>query len=576
MEYKIRFNYQPAAGDYLRFKLNGVTKTFTFFQINWSNVGTHISFTLPFDPEANTINTTSNADGFIRSDLNLTWDNVFSSIVDGDTRGYFTFKDTATNIFTDIEFSSGYASFASEVEFSPSTIAFNHTQGSSLPSKTISVSGNSWKIIGKPNFILSSPTTGVTITNDTVGGFQTISGSNNADIVITLGGFYNGNTIFSSADLAGNFEVQKENVFKGNIAFTVVVNKISDFLTIPYPNGTNAFTLDTKYFEVFSAATDTYFQFDTTIKVYDFFTNTETIHTLYQKLVLFKGKSKVNIGKLIHRLMDNFELPNATLLQYKIAEAQIVCAEKKQIDNSVVRSGTSSVVKFVAGLSRGITTIGFLDFNPKMNRVTKNSFEYLNVLIPSGNYELRIFKNNAVDSTVSLPASDGKIVCKKVTFENFNQGDVIDYVLDVVGGTSTAIKKSFVLFPEGMYSNTLVWENEFLLQSALECTGSASIKSDIEFQSQKIYEDFVEKLNHLSSSKEVRFTINTGWLMQSDVDTIESLMRSKRVWFTKGSETIGLRPIGKAIVNQDTERELIDFTLEFIINRNYDEETYTL
>lgn len=467
------------------------------------------------------------------------------------------------------------------IVYNPKTLAYVHNVGSTLPSFNITFSGNDWKIIGKPNFVLTSPTSGVTITNDTVGGFQTVTGSGNATVTITLGSHFDSNAEFLVSELSGSFEVQKFNIISGyvldgTIAFTVVVNKLADFFTVPYANGANAFTLDTKYFEVFSAATDTYFQFDTTIKVYDFFTNTETIHTLYQKLVLFKGKSKVNIGKLIHRLMDNFELPNATLLQYKIAEAQIVCAEKKQIDNSVVRSGTSSVVKFVAGLSRGITTIGFLDFNPKMNRVTKNSFEYLNVLIPSGNYELRIFKNNAVDSTVSLPASDGKIICKKVTFENFNQGDVIDYVLDVVGGTSTAIKKSFVVFPESYYSNTLVWENEFLLQSALECTGSWSAKSDIEFQSQKVYEDFVEKLNHLSSSKEVRFTINTGWLMQSDVDTIESLMRSKRVWLTKGNETIALRPVSKSIINQDTERELIDFTLEFIINRNYDEETYTL
>lgn len=576
METKIRFNYQPAAGDYLRFKLNGVTKIFTFFQVDWNNVGTHTPFTLPFDPLANTINTTSNADGFIRSDLNLTWDNVFSSIVDGDTRGYFTFKDTATNIFTDIEFSSAYASFASDVEFSPSSISFNHTQGSSLPSKTISISGDMWKIIGKPNFVLSSPTTGVTITPNSSGTYQTISGSGNANIIITLGTFYNGDTLFSSTDLAGNFEIQKDNVFKGNIAYSIEVNKLADFLINPYIVNQQAFTLDNNYFEAFSQATDTYFQFDTTIKVFDFFTNVQTVHVLYQKLVLFKGKSKINIGKLIHRLMANFEAPNTNQYQYKLAEIQINCAEKKQIGDTVVRSGTSSIIKFAAGLSRGITTTGFLDFNLKMNRVTKSSFAYLNILIPSGNFELRTVKNGTVVTTLLLPASNGKIICQKVTFETFNQGDVIDFVLDAVGGTSSAISKSFVIFPEGIYSNTLVWENEFLLQSALECTGSATIKSEIEFQSQKVYDNFVEKLNYLSSSKEVRFTINTGWLILTDVDTIESLMRSKRVWLTKDNGMIALRPVGKSIVNQDTERELIDFTLEFIINRNYDEETYSL
>lgn len=202
--------------------------------------------------------------------------------------------------------------------------------------------------------------------------------------------------------------------------------------------------------------------------------------------------------------------------------------------------------------------------------------ENQNITTTSGHFELRVFKNGTLFNTISLPVADEKIISKKVSFEDFNPGDVIDYVLDAKDGNSTAIKKSFVVFPEGYHSNMIVWENEFLLQSALECTGGASIKSEIEFQSQKVYDNFVEKLNYLSSSKEVRFTINTGWLMQSDVDSVESLMRSKRAWLTQGNETIALRPISKSIINKDLERELIDFTLEFIINRNYDEETYTL
>jgi hypothetical protein len=48
-----------------------------------------------------------------------------------------------------------------------------------------------------------------------------------------------------------------------------------------------------------------------------------------------------------------------------------------------------------------------------------------------------------------------------------------------------------------------------------------------EFKSQTIYVDMVERLEHLSSSKEVKLYLNTGWLLFSDIDTIESLMRSK-------------------------------------------------
>ena len=209
-----------------------------------------------------------------------------------------------------------------EIEYNPKTLAYIHNVGNTLPSFNVVFSGDDWKIIGKPNFVLSSPTAGVSIVNDVAGGFQTITGSGPATITITLGAHFDTNNDFLSSELSGSFEAHKFNIITGyeldgTIDFTIVVNKLADFFTVPYANGANAFTLDTKYYEVFSAATDTYFQFDTTIKVYDFFTNTETIHTLYQKMVLFKGKSKVNIGKIIHRLMDNFSAPNATVLQYK-------------------------------------------------------------------------------------------------------------------------------------------------------------------------------------------------------------------------------------------------------------------
>ena len=75
--------------------------------------------------------------------------------------------------------------------------------------------------------------------------------------------------------------------------------------------------------------------------------------------------------------------------------------------------------------------------------------------------------------------------------------------------------------------------------------------------------------------KEVKLTINTGWLLKNDIDDIESLMRSKKVWFL-GYNEINLTPVTKTIINDDTERELIEFSLEFLINRKYDAETYSL
>ena len=469
--------------------------------------------------------------------------------------------------------------FSPVFSFAPRGVIFEHQQNGTLPSKSISLTGNLWKLVGKPNFAISSATAGVTIA--TVGSgaeaYQTASGSGNVFLDISLLPYYNGTGVFSPTDLSGTFEIFQDNVLFGSISWSVRVVRLSDFLVVPYVAGEKAFTLDQKYIELTSAYLGTYFQFDATIKTYDFFSNVLNEYVIPAKVVLFQGKAKVNIGQVIHRLMRKFDVVNDTLLQYKLATLNVTCSEIVMADDSVIRSGTAAEIQFVAGLSRGITNLGFLDFNPLANRGTKNGFAILNILYSSGSYELRTFKNGSLVSSFALPASTDTIVCKKISFSAFAKGDVIQYVVDVVGqNNALAPKKTFKLFPEGNYSNVIVWQNEFLLQSALECTGTASIKSDFEFLSQKVYENLVEKLEHLASSKEVKLYINTGWLLKTDVDTIESLMRSKRAWLVNSKGNISLRAVGKSMVNQDLERELIEFSLEFIINRNYDEETYSL
>jgi len=466
------------------------------------------------------------------------------------------------------------------VSFTPETMAFVHKQNETLQSIGVLLTGNLWKIIGKPHFVLTSPTVGVTITTTGSGSalYQTISGSGNAIVNIALTNFYDGEITFAPGDLAGTFEIQEDNVHFGDINWTVAITRLSDFLTIPYPLGQKAFTLDPKFFEFQSANVDTYFQFDAVIKTYNFFTNALNEIPINQKIVLFNGKQKANLGQLIHRLMRRFESPNAELLQYKEANLKIVCTEKLLADDSVIRSGTSADIPFLAGLQKGITNLGFLDFNSDTNRVTKKSFAYLNILTPAGSYELRTFKNGTlVGAPIALPTSTGIIFCKKVLFSAFNQGDRIQFVVDKVGeNNSNAPKKNFVLFPEGNYSNHIVWEDEFLLQKALECTGTASIVPEGEFQSQTIYVDLVEKLEHLSSTKVMKLNMNTGWLAYSDIDTIESLMRSKKAWVIQGNKTIDLRPISKKLPTKDLEEELIQFQLEFTINKTYNEETYSL
>jgi hypothetical protein len=122
----------------------------------------------------------------------------------------------------------------------------------------------------------------------------------------------------------------------------------------------------------------------------------------------------------------------------------------------------------------------------------------------------------------------------------------------------------------------ILWEDEFLLKAALECTGEVFIKTNIESVSQRKYKNLVERIETIEIVEDNILSINTGWLMKSDIDSVISLIRSKRAWLITADQTIELRSITKSIVPQKTDQELISFDLDFKINKAHNAETYTL
>jgi hypothetical protein len=71
------------------------------------------------------------------------------------------------------------------------------------------------------------------------------------------------------------------------------------------------------------------------------------------------------------------------------------------------------------------------------------------------------FKNGTLVNSTALPVSTGIVLVKSSVF-CLRKGDVIQFVIDVVGQTNTlAPKKTYILYPDDNYSNMIVWENEF-------------------------------------------------------------------------------------------------------------------
>jgi hypothetical protein len=275
--------------------------------------------------------------------------------------------------------------------------------------------------------------------------------------------------------------------------------------------------------------------------------------------------------------MARFPEPNENTYQYQLANFTLYVEEIDAETLEVKRTALLPEINFVAGLSNRLpNNAGFLELNQNPSRFTVSGFTYLNMLYPEGNHLLRVKLNDDDDTIVEeeLPISSGKTILKKIDFSYYRQGDKVEFLL-ISPLNEVLANKTFYVLPEQKYSWHLVWQSEYLMQSVIQCTGSLSTKSDFEYKTNLVFKNLVEVLDYLETTKTDKLIISTGWILKTQLDEIESLLRSPRVWLFRDDKKIELRPITKSVVIEDKERELIEYNLEFQINRTYDQETYS-
>lgn len=377
--------------------------------------------------------------------------------------------------------------------------------------------------------------------------------------------------------------------YSGNITFNYSISGVPTQLIIPvtyildglisnpYQNE-NAFTLDNLFYSFHTESQNTYFEIHSEIKIYDRYVSTSKTISSADKLPLRNGSGKISFGKRIHELMKKSLEVNNNQLQYLRAELVMNITELS-FTNEFVNSFATLPQKFVAGNSNGVNLSGsFLKLQALPSRVSKNGYAILNLLLPIGSFTIQTFKNGIlqiqseeVEDTFSTVV--GGVFSRKVYFSNYTQGDRITYKLYNL--QEEIDSQEFIIFPEGRFNNMLVFENNFLVNSCFEFHGGFNVKSDFENLTQTNYIDLVEALEIIESKSVQKFTINTGWILKNDIDTIDALLRSKRIWLITPDENVALRPISKSITGTDSERELYSYDLEFQINKKYNEKNYS-
>ncbi len=123
------------------------------------------------------------------------------------------------------------------IYISPATHHFVHNQGGTLPHKDFSLYGDDWKIVGNPRIVLSSSTSGTTVTNitDETGTYQSIEGIDGSAIFrVTLTDYYDGLGEFEPSALTGQLKViQGSSTIVGYVNYTVTVNQTPGLTATP-------------------------------------------------------------------------------------------------------------------------------------------------------------------------------------------------------------------------------------------------------------------------------------------------------------------------------------------------------
>ena len=359
----------------------------------------------------------------------------------------------------------------------------------------------------------------------------------------------------------------------GIVAYINVTYVVHGNIISPYRADTYNFTLDKKFIELMSQQDDMFYEMAMTVTISEMYTLNQQDLSVYNfRYPLFQRKQQFNIGLTIDRLMSRFkDFIQNSRTPYFPAKVSLSFVEKSTVDAAYRNAFSIPDIYFIAGLDPGLFEgCGILDINQAPSRITPRTEVVIVNYVLKDSQQIAWYKNG--EQVRSYLRTEG-LYADRIEPEEPAPGDVFEFRIITMNGT---LSKYFRTFPEGKNSTIITWENEYKLKSEMEFTGDFNIKSELENRTQQLFNQLVDVLRKLESTKISKFTINTGWILKTDLPSIESLLRSKRAAIRLPEDKyINLVPLSKTITNVDNKRALVDYEVEFQINRNYNEEIYS-
>jgi hypothetical protein len=475
--------------------------------------------------------------------------------------------------------------------FSPAFFNFVHRQNDPRPFQNITMTGNSWKIVAKPNFVLSSSTSGVSITSVTgaSGTYLIASGSGNATVGVALDVYYDSDVAFIPSDLTGTFDILKNDVAFGMINFTVSVAQLSTFLKNPFSPGNLYFTKALDFLKFTSSTMGTYIYFDIEIKVFKLDTYEPIIYNRNYKLPLFQGKEEFHIGTIVHDLLEEINdltefVPtyktNYHKTQYRPAEITISFEEKTfgaTVPNLI--SADLPMFKMAKGYKPFMTDgqLALLTVSQQeITRITPQSFIGTS-FVYFGTPRIVVKKNNLIIDDFEIEPVDNQVIYSYFRFiNNLKPGDSIEII--IINGLETRSQRHLV-FQNGLESTYFFFENDNGLVEPYEFSGRRRVSTPLKHITTPKFKNLQAYKQKVKTEIEQTMTVNTGQLTKTDHRIITSICKSLNVWCSFDNPSgpyFKVDSTTSKITNQDTSTNEEGFDIDFNLLENADASIYPL
>lgn len=281
---------------------------------------------------------------------------------------------------------------------------------------------------------------------------------------------------------------------------------------------------------------------------------------------------------------------------YPPIETRITALEIKNTDFSILNQDVLPMQYFLRGkrpvISR--TSPFWVSFFPDKSRlISSKGIISLNVFKPARKpiQKIEMKRNGVLIDTFNVlnhkfgvmrPYFSGLLI--NLSGYAFTAGDEVSFKAQNI-----AIERKFIIAPNPKNSLSVAFLNEWNTYEVLEFTGGISFDVDYKHEIIEVSHNYQTTIKKINSENPQKVIINTGWMLPDEIYILDELIRSRQGFLLSKPlntgvgmmmvETIAEKteviPVQSKITNFNSETNMYQYDVEFLINPDYANQIYS-